>query len=272
MRSNRSEHVLSQAAWLRCPLCGAEVFTRGASLVCHTGHCFDVSAKGYVNFVPAQRDVFYDEALFESRARIHGMGAYAAVADALGEAVPEDADVLDAGCGDGYYARCLSGARRVFALDLSRHAVALAARGGTDVCLMVGDLTRLPFRDGVLDAVVNVLSPAHYPEFRRVLRPGGRVVKVVPQEDYLIELRQAAGALLRHTEYSNRQTVELFYRQFPGACEREVRTVFPVSGAAQRSDVLHMTPLLAGVDKNDAAFRGIDRVTVSVKLLIGKVD
>lgn len=275
MHTNRTGHVTSEAALLRCPKCSSAFDVRGSSLVCASGHCYDISAKGYVNFVPAKRDTFYRAELFDSRARIHALGAYAPVADAvrdaLREAAGDHARVLDAGCGDGYYARQLSG-MRVFALDLSKQAVALAARGGADICPMVGDLTHIPLCDGAVDAVINVLSPAHYPEFRRVLRTGGCVIKVVPEEDYLSELRQAAGKQLRHADYSNEQTVALFRAQFPDAKELSVRAVFPIPGGDVRRDVLYMTPLLADADKTDAAFQSIDRVTISVKLLIGRRD
>ncbi|MDZ7835836.1 MAG: hypothetical protein U5K84_11455 [Alkalibacterium sp.] len=33
------------------------------------------------------------------------------------------------------------------------------------------------------------MSPSNYEEFDRLLKPGGRVIKVIPGEDYLKELR-----------------------------------------------------------------------------------
>ena len=52
----------------RCPLCMAPLALSGQSLLCANGHCFDVSAKGYVNLAAGRgQSVKYDKALFESR-------------------------------------------------------------------------------------------------------------------------------------------------------------------------------------------------------------
>ena len=39
------------------------------------------------------------------------------------------------------------------------------------------------------DVILNILSPANYAEFTRLLKPDGLFVKVVPENDYLKELR-----------------------------------------------------------------------------------
>jgi len=57
----------------------------------------------------------------------------------------------------------------------------------------VGDLRRLPFADGTFSAVLDVMTPANYDEFRRVLSPDGMLVKVYPGQDYLREIRAARG-------------------------------------------------------------------------------
>jgi SAM-dependent methyltransferase len=91
--------------------------------------------------------------------------------------------VLDAGCGNGRYAKLANDwGARVVAVDISDAveiaSVNLAERGNVDV--VQADLFKLPFRENVFDVVysVGVLhhTPDAYGAFRsiqRVVRPGG---------------------------------------------------------------------------------------------------
>lgn len=95
--------------------------------------------------------------------------------------------ILEVSCGTGTNA-CLLAERygcSVVGIDIAEHMVAQARRRAEEtgladrVTFMVGDAYRLDFPDASFDAVVTVfvsqfLDPARaYPEFRRVLRPGG---------------------------------------------------------------------------------------------------
>lgn len=88
--------------------------------------------------------------------------------------------VVDLGCGEGPLAAAVTGRHRVVGVDASR-AMLRGARRHAPV--VQGDITRLPFTRGCVDAVVavNVLDHLDRPaaalaEARRVLRPGGRLV------------------------------------------------------------------------------------------------
>ena len=104
------------------------------------------------------------------------------------------ARVLDAGCGPDPGAGTLLGARpgtTVVALDIGlgtvRLARAKAELGGVRLLGVVGDVERLPFRDGAFDAAVCDDTIEHLPddltglrELHRVVAPGGRVVVATP--------------------------------------------------------------------------------------------
>ena len=49
----------------------------------------------------------------------------------------------------------------------------------------------LPFSDKSVDCVLNVFAPSAYEEFSRVLKDGGLLIKAVPLEDHLWELKCA---------------------------------------------------------------------------------
>ncbi|MFB6093170.1 MAG: methyltransferase domain-containing protein [Haloquadratum sp.] len=99
--------------------------------------------------------------------------------------------VLDVGCGTGFATEgLLRYTDDVHGLDQSAHQLAKAFEkfGTTDeVRFYRGDAERLPFADDAFDAVWSSGSIEYWPnpvaalsEFRRVVRPGGRVLVVGP--------------------------------------------------------------------------------------------
>ncbi|MBC8528358.1 methyltransferase domain-containing protein [Christensenellaceae bacterium NSJ-44] len=259
---------------MQCPLCHRSLAldAPGHSLMCEDGHCFDLSAKGYVNFVPnqAQRQTKYDKALFESRGHILAQGFYAPVADALRTLAAQYAPgplLLDAGCGEGYYTRFLSqgGAFEPAGMDLEKEAVALACRGGAATPFLAADINRLPFKGHSLHAVLNILTPACYPEFQRVLAPGGVVLKVIPGEDYLREIRAGLGGA---AGYSNARVAAHFEENLRLAKRVRIRYTRPLS-ALQAADFLRMTPLSFSGSAQRIAPEALDEITIDLELLVG---
>lgn len=274
MNPARIEKFARIADALRCPLCGAEMTLQGASLRCGRGHGFDIAAKGYVNLLRRAVHDDYDAGFFEARSHILKAGFYRHVLDALLDALDGAklaGPVLDAGCGEGYYAKALAETLDVpvIGLDNSRDAIVRAARGGNGVCWLVSDVANLPVRDGAVGCVLNIFTPANYAEFTRVLAESGWLVKVVPGPDHLVELRELAGERLRHASHSNRRVVEHLERHM--ALERRLRTraTFDVA-PDQVDDLLRMTPLLFGVDTAELPRDRVHSVTVDAELLIAR--
>jgi len=108
--------------------------------------------------------------------------------------------VADIGCGTGLMGAMLAATgRQVLGVDLSTSMVARArARKSARLDFLQGDAENLPLENAGFDAVVNLISFHHYPnprraieEFRRVLRPRGRLVLIAFDLDsYFIQLAQ----------------------------------------------------------------------------------
>jgi SAM-dependent methyltransferase len=122
-------------------------------------------------------------------------------------ALSKNARVLDAGAGEGNY-RDNFKAQRYCGLDLG------VGDGAWDYSKLdvLGDLSILPFRDGVFDATLNVVTLEHVreparviEELSRVLAPGGRLLIVAPHE---WEEHQQPHDYFRYTRYGLRYLLE----------------------------------------------------------------
>lgn len=193
------------STWLRCPNCFASLSPIGERVYgCEHGHRFDRSKYGYLTLLPprAPRTVGDDRSMLEARRRLLGGGAYRPIADAVVAALPPDPGsvvsgslrIADLGCGTGYYASRLAEAvpdAGLLLADRSPDAVRTALRAVPGATGVVLDIWRpLPIRDATADVILNVFAPRNPDEFARILRPGGRLVVVVPRPEHLHELRQ----------------------------------------------------------------------------------
>ena len=271
----RMKPILQHATLFRCPLCQVALTAEETSLRCEKGHDFALSRKGYADFCPGARAGAYDDALFDSRSRFIAGGFYDELVEELkallAKCAPEG-PVLDAGCGEGSFlkALCPDPAKRLcIGLDLSRPGVQRAARGGGGWLWAVGDLSRLPLQSGSMAAILNVLSPANYPEFSRVLGPDGVVLKAVPGETYLAEVRALVQDSLRSESYSNERVVRLFKERFDLLEIREICRTWPLT-PEQAADLIVMTPLTQGIEKEQLDLAALDHVTIHMHILVGR--
>ncbi|MDO4741507.1 MAG: methyltransferase domain-containing protein, partial [Eubacteriales bacterium] len=242
---------------------------------CENRHCYDIARQGYVNFVPGQKENFYKKELFECRAKVFEAGVYAPVIDALTDAVDKhvrgDCPVLvDAGCGEGYYTKSVCPGRTMtrIGFDLSRDAVRLAARGQKDASFFAADLKRIPLRDGCADVLLDIFTPADYAEFRRILKPGGLVIKLAPRSGYLRELREAAGSLLRRQTYDGGDVARYVHEKMHVIAEEAITYTMDVPQELARQ-LAGMTPMLAGVDPDALDLSGVTRITIDETMYIG---
>jgi len=163
--------------------------------LCSAGHSYDASKRGYLNLVDRSRGILGDTRdILDARQRFLAVGHYSPIVDLIDEVLPANAvDVVDSGCGTGYYAAALLARRpstSLLELDVSLDAVTLAVRA-TGAPGLVADVWRpLPVRSGRADAVLCVFAPRNAEEFSRVIRPGGVLVVVTPAPQHLEQLRE----------------------------------------------------------------------------------
>ena len=190
-------------------------------------------------------------------------GYYGIFGRALGElclayGVPTGADaplhLLDAGCGEGWYDRCIAQAFaqagrsvQLAGFDIAKPAVRLAAKALPAAKYAVASSFAQPVRTGWADLLLNCFSPFAQEEFRRVLRPGGRMIYVVPGAEHLYQMK----AVLYDTPYKN-PVQEVAYPGFRAIGEREVQGTITVPHD-QLEALFAMTPYYWKTPRDGAA-------------------
>ena len=180
-----------------CPVCGGALRREPHALVCPQRHSLDVAAAGYTNLLPANRKHSRlpgdDNQMAAARSRFLDGGFYAPLQKQLCRLAVQAAPkaVLDSGCGEGYYtagihaALAQSGPVRMAGIDISKFALRRAAKRCPPVEFAVASAYHLPLAADSVDLLVNCFSPLGLDEFRRVLRPGGIFLYVVPGPRHL---------------------------------------------------------------------------------------
>lgn len=272
----------------KCPVCGREMaINRTSSLQCKNGHNFDLARHGYVNMLlkPVRSD--YDQKMFESRSIIIKSGFFdpllIAISDLILEKHPRNAlaesKILDAGCGEGsHLAKVLINLGQTgtadwlgIGVDISKEAILTAAKEYPNMIWSVADLAKLPFKNDQFDIVLNILSPANYGEFKRVLKKGGLLIKAVPGDDYLIELREILFKDTVKQSYHNDRVIRHFSANINLIDERRISANICLN-SEQIEHLIRMTPLAWHGEKAkiDAIIEtGTKSITVAFDILVG---
>ncbi|MER2155053.1 MAG: putative RNA methyltransferase [Solibacillus sp.] len=254
-----------------CPICKQEIeISNEGKMSCLSNHTFDVAKQGYVYMLNRPVQSMYGKELFESRHTFIQAGIYDRLQAAIArEITVERPVILDTGCGEGSHLQriCQQLDRPVgVGIDISKEGIIAAAKYNGEQLWCVGDLANSPFNEQSFDAILNILSPANYDEFKRLLKRGGKVIKVVPQENYLKELRKQAFADSEKESYTNVQTVERFKASFSKTEVKRITYTVPLQ-AHLVQNLLEMTPMGWHIDDKESI--QLQEITIDVDLLIG---
>nr|WP_325252477.1 methyltransferase domain-containing protein [uncultured Oscillibacter sp.] len=189
----------------RCPVCEAPLARGARAYVCPSGHSYDLAREGYAYLLPPNQKHSAapgdDRRMAQARRDFLSKGYYELLLNTLCCQIlslcGESPVILDAGCGEGYYTagifQALEAAGkspRMAGTDISKFILRSAAKRERGVEFAVASSYRLPLADGAADLLLDCFSPLALEEFRRVLRPGGAFLYVVPGANHLWELKQ----------------------------------------------------------------------------------
>ncbi|TFG83865.1 MAG: methyltransferase domain-containing protein [Erysipelotrichales bacterium] len=243
---------------LRCPVCKNELIESAQGMLCKKGHRFDRASQGYVNLTigSKRRKSGDDKAMIAARSLFLGQGYYLPLRDKIIACLGsmDFHDVLDMGCGEGYYTHALAEhftASAWIGVDLSVDAIKFAAKQDPHVTYVVAGISDLPIQDQSLDLALNIFAPIFKSEIARVLRVGGHAVFVLPREEHLLELKENLYPEVRLNPPPC-ALVEGFDTRFI----EDIDFMINIRSNADLRALLHMTPYVHRSPKE-----GLERVT-----------
>lgn len=247
---------------LACPLDLAPLHPHQKSWQCANRHNFDMAKDGHLNLLPVQlkqsKNPGDDAAMVQARRQFLATNLYDCILQKITEIILEQIiqphiNIIDAGCGEGYYTNGVMQALQanlsqhsfsVLGFDISKDAIKAAAKNYKNTILWaVATNKKIPVLPQAAHIVLSLFGFPVFEEFKRVLAPGGLLITVDPAAQHLIELRQALYTEVK-TKTANAtspQTIAL-NQHFELVAAHQVHTVKTGFDPAQMGNLLAMTP------------------------------
>lgn len=266
---------------LQCPHCGQPMTQTQEGIQCPSLHTFDLSKQGYLHLAGQVSKSRYTKELFTARQALLGQtGFFEPLIRQIAEGLAEHLNgekplILDMGCGEGTHLAGIVnqlGTASGIGIDLAKEGIQLATNHQADILWLVADLAKSPIQNHVTDVVLNILSPANHQEFQRVLKPGGLVVKVVPNSGYLHELRSYFYAGTEKETFENEEAETRFTNELNNLGVQKVNYTKQLT-EQQLRDLIAMTPLTwnaAPQQVEEFIQTGQRTITIDLKILYGQ--
>ncbi|SFL93754.1 23S rRNA (guanine745-N1)-methyltransferase [Gracilibacillus orientalis] len=255
-----------------CPICHGEVRVEKTSVICTSQHQFDLAKKGYINFYTKSSPKDYDKQLFEARYQVIQSGMYDDVHQKIAEIIDKldypVANILDLGCGEGSHlqkiTQQLNRSSTGIGMDIAKDGILTAAKYHQGLIWTVADLAQSPFQSEKFDILLNILSPANYQEFKRLLHTDGHLIKVVPRSNYLQEIREQVMEE-KQQSYTNAEVLEHFKQHFDNLEIHTIQYQWKVPEDVLK-DLWFMTPLTWRKEMEQP----IERITIDLDIIIAQ--
>lgn len=270
---------------LICPVCSGELLPEPKRYICIKGHSFDRAKSGYVNLLQRQsrRRRGDDAEMAKARQIFLNAGYYQILLDCICTIMKAEKpkQIMDVGCGEGWYSCAVTAALResgcqtaLCGVDISPDILRFAAvrakqQGIPDADWAVASVNHLPAADHSCDCIMNLFAPCEPNEFLRVLRPNGILLRVIPLERHLWELKQA----VYEKPYENKPVTEAPDGFVLNAYESLTDTI--TVPAEHLKALFAMTPYIHKTSESDIAkLDVIDalKTTVSFGILVCKPE
>ena len=241
---------------LLCPICKEQLNQKERQYVCPRSHSFDIARQGHVNLLTVQQKHSLNPGDTReqvlSRREFLEAGYYAPIAQTLidtAKSLGITGQILDVGCGEGYYSSRLADAldSPLTGLDISKEAVRCAAAKYKGKQWLCATAAHIPVEEGSVDLLTSLFALTLPEEYRRVLKPGGYYFQVLAAQDHLLGLK---GIIYDRLNFKEKDTVP----QLPGfelVKSVPIRFTFTVEGQ-QVQNLFSMTPHVFRIGKAGA--------------------
>lgn len=154
---------------------------------------------------------------------------------------------------------------------IAREGISIATRGENKIIWCISDLANLPFKDNRFYIILNIFSPANYKEFARVLNNYGMVIKIVPESNYLKEIRTSIQKNIKNSDYDNKNIVDVFKKHLDLIYDNRINYKTNISKLNLRN-LVKMTPLTSSLDEEEflrLLELDISDITVDLRVMVG---
>ena len=186
----------------KCPSCNEALKKEGKTYRCQNRHTYDEAKEGYVNLLLAQhkksKNPGDNDEMIKSRQAFLNKGYYSFLSSEIVKIIAStkeefNQNILDVGCGEGYYMDEVKKASKkanqnlsLCGIDISKTAVKLAGKRKMDALISVSSAYNLPFFDNTFNTIVSVFSPILASEIERLLKnKNSQIIMVGPAEEHL---------------------------------------------------------------------------------------
>lgn len=261
-----------------CPVCQSALTAESGRYYCDNGHSFDRAKEGYVNLLLANqkksKEPGDNREMIRSRKAFLGQGYYQKLAEALVEVIEThsnapDLNLLDAGCGEGYYVNFLVehySEMTCYGIDISKDAVRLAAKQYKNIEFAVASVAQLPIQDKSADFVLSIFSPRHLPEMSRIAKDDALLIVVTPGENHLEGLR---AIIYDEVQDYKALADDAYAPEFTLFDRQHIEYEIELDNAADIANLLQMTPFYWHVSQEkQAQLLQLERLSLSVSFVL----
>lgn len=212
-----------------CPICKAELKKEGKTYRCVNNHSFDISKSGHINLLIDNKKHSKmpgdDKDMVLSRKFFLEKNYYKGISDELNEIVLENIpenhegkiNILDIGCGEGYYTGNLKNFLRdenveneIIGIDISKEAVISASKSHKGINWIVASAADIPVADNSLDFIICMFAKIIPEEKMRTLKKGGKLIIVSTGKNHLLEMKEVVYEKVRKDFYSPIEDLKIF--------------------------------------------------------------
>lgn len=216
-----------------CPICKKKLNKENRTYRCENNHCFDLSKSGHINLLLDNQKHSKlpgdDKDMVKSRKNFLERDYYKGISDKLNEIVlkncvkklREDKDakinILDIGCGEGYYTSNLKNYldendinTEIVGIDISKEAVISASKSHKGINWIVASATNIPIEDDSLDFIICMFAKIIPEEKLRTLKKGGKLIIVSTGENHLLQMKEIVYDKVRTDFYSPIEDLKIF--------------------------------------------------------------
>ena len=240
---------------LICPVCSQPLARTEKQLSCDNNHSFDQAKQGYFNLLLNQakksKQPGDNSEMVNARTRFLDAGHYQSISDAINQMAvdllwqQQGAEILDLGCGEGYYTQRLHHAlsdhqidHTLYGLDISKDAVKAACKRSKDLNWLVANGKKTPFSDQSMHLTLNVFNRIMPDSLKQLCHPQGRVIIASAGAHHLQQLKEAIYDTPKFVEFD---AIAAMGAHFKHEQRQQLDFVIKLPPASTQ-DLLYMTP------------------------------